>query len=152
MFRVCKTFWIESGHFLSLEKSNCRFPHGHSRKVEIIISAEKLDANGMVCNFQIFKTAFGEFLDSFDHAMLINTNSPHYDYFKNNFERVIGFDNQDPTTEVIAERIFKYVNDSLKPEKEYTTKGGITKLNKYAKLERVRVWETTTSWAECAVN
>ncbi|MCP4176628.1 MAG: 6-carboxytetrahydropterin synthase [bacterium] len=151
MFRVCKIFWLETGHFLSSpnNSSNCRIPHGHSRKVEIIVAAKELDRDNMVCDFQVFKTAFGEFLDSFDHAMLINTDSPHYEYFKNNFDRIIGFEGKDPTSEAVSEMIFKHIEKSLKNQKIFTNKDGNEyTLSKHAYLERVRVWETVTCWAE----
>src|SRR5947209_8102903 len=33
-FRICKTIEIENGHMLSKHPDKCRFPHGHSRRVE----------------------------------------------------------------------------------------------------------------------
>ncbi|HBM16484.1 MAG TPA: 6-pyruvoyl tetrahydropterin synthase [Lentisphaeria bacterium] len=150
MYRICKIMWIETGHFLSSSKnsSNCRMPHGHSRKVEIVLASKKLDENSMVCDFQIIKSAFGEFIDSFDHAMLINKNSKHYSYFKENFERVIPFDT-DPTSEIISEYFFKHIESQLIREKVYTNKDGVTyAIGDYVFLERVRVWETSSCWAE----
>ncbi len=151
MYRICKTFWIETGHFLSSKNnsSNCRMPHGHSRKVEIILSAEKLDENDMVCDFQVFKSAFGKYLDDFDHAMCINTDSAHFEYFKSNFKRVIPFEKQDPTSEVIAETLFNFFEEQLQKSRVYTNKEGAEYcISNHVKLERVRIWETATCWAE----
>ncbi len=47
-FRICKTFSIESGHILSKHPGKCRFPHGHSRTVEVVLTADHLDASDMV--------------------------------------------------------------------------------------------------------
>ena len=55
--RICKTIEIESGHMLTHHPDMCRFPHGHSRKVEIVIEADELDVGGMVCDFKIVKDA-----------------------------------------------------------------------------------------------
>jgi len=124
-------------------------PHGHSRKVEIIISAEKLDESNMVFDFQAFKAAFGEYLDSMDHAMYVNTGSEHYKYFKDNFEKVIPFEDKDPTSEAIAELMFKHFEKTLKPGAVIESKSGATYIIKNnIKLERVRLWETNSSWAE----
>jgi 6-pyruvoyltetrahydropterin/6-carboxytetrahydropterin synthase len=151
MYRVCKTFWIETGHFLTSQKiqSDCRMPHGHSRKIEIIISAEKLDESDMVFDFQAFKAAFGKYLDSLDHAMYINTSSPHFEYFKKNFEKTIAFENQDPTSEVIAAKMFTFFEEKLKPGTVIENKSGFEyTISNDIKLERVRLWETRSSWAE----
>lgn len=151
MYRICKTFWVETGHFLSSKNntSNCRMPHGHSRKVEIILSAKNLDENNMVCDFQSIKSAFGKYLDSFDHAMCINTDSKHYQYFKENFERIIPFEKKDPTSEVIAETLFTYFEEELKTGSAHINKNGREyRIDKQVKLERVRVWETANCWAE----
>ena len=55
MYQVCKTFEFESGHLLSKSRDRCRNPHGHSRRVEVVLAAEKLDPNDMVCNFKRIK-------------------------------------------------------------------------------------------------
>lgn len=150
MYRICKILWVETGHFLSNEKntSNCKMPHGHSRKVEIVLAAKQLDDSNMVCDFQVIKAGFGKFVDSFDHAMLINRNSKHYKYFKDNFERVIPFD-KDPTSEAIAEYFFKHIDKELKKNKVYTNKDGASyEISNFVFLEKVRIWETASCWAE----
>ena len=35
-YRICKTLEIENGHMLSKHPDKCRFPHGHTRKVELV--------------------------------------------------------------------------------------------------------------------
>jgi 6-pyruvoyltetrahydropterin/6-carboxytetrahydropterin synthase len=155
MHRVCKTFWLETGHFLTSQQvqSDCRMPHGHSRKVEIIVAAEELDESNMVFDFQAFKAAFGDYLDSMDHAMYVNTSSPHYKYFNENFEKVIPFEDKDPTSEVIAESMFKHFEKILKQGEVIKAKNGaIYKITNKIRLERVRLWETKSSWAEFSIN
>ena len=146
-YRICKTIELESGHMLSKHKDNCKYPHGHSRQVELILESDELDSNDMVCDFSVLKIALKGFLDSFDHAMCINTKDPMYKTFKKSYgNRVIGFNDTDPTTEVIAKMIFDKVQDSLnqyakKKDQPYSLAKGV-------KLVRVRVWETSTGWAE----
>ncbi len=147
MYRICKSLEIENGHMLSKHPDKCRFPHGHSRRVEFELEAAELDANEMVCDFKIIKDAIGEWLDTFDHAMCMNTADPAYAEFKQRYgERVIGFESQDPTTEVMARTIFDHTAAALadyarRSDTRYPLASGV-------RLARVRVWETTSSWAE----
>jgi 6-pyruvoyltetrahydropterin/6-carboxytetrahydropterin synthase len=101
----------------------------------------------MVCDFKIIKEVVGEWLDTFDHAMCMNTADPAYADFKGRYgERVIGFENQDPTTELMARTIFDHTVNSLaayalRVDTRYP-------LSRSVRLVRVRVWETSSSWAE----
>ena len=149
-FRVCKSIEVENGHMLSKHPDKCQFPHGHTRKVEIVLESDDLDQNEMVCDFKIIKTALGEWLDSFDHAMCMNTDDPVYAEFKERYgDRVIGFESQDPTTELMAKTIFDHATEALAeyasdPNARYALRPGVH-------LVSVRVWETSSSWAEYTV-
>ena len=148
-YRICKTIDIENGHMLSKHPDACQFPHGHTRKVEFVLEAQSLDQNEMVCDFKIIKDAIGAWVNTFDHALCMNTADPAYSDFKNRYgDRVIGFENQDPTTEVLAQTIFSHARQALagyadQPNQKYS-------LRPDARLVSVRVWETATSWAEYA--
>ncbi len=146
-YRICKSLEIENGHMLSKHPDKCRFPHGHSRKVEFVIEADELDANEMVCDFKIIREAIGDWLDSLDHALCMNTADPAYGDFKSRYgERVIGFENQDPTTELMARAIFDHTRKAL----EAYAKQSATRyhLRSEVRLVKVRLWETSSSWAE----
>jgi 6-pyruvoyltetrahydropterin/6-carboxytetrahydropterin synthase len=115
--------------------------------VEFVIEAQELDHHEMVCDFKIIKAAVGEWLDQFDHALCMNTADPAYAIFKERYgERVIGFENQDPTTELMARTIFDHTEKALaayalRSDTPYHLPPGV-------RLIRVRVWETSSSWAE----
>ncbi len=132
---------------LTLHPDKCKFPHGHTRKVEFVIEADELDGHQMVCDFKIIKEAVGDWLDIFDHALCMNTADPAYGDFKARYgDRVIGFENQDPTTELMAKTIFDHTEKALaaygrRGDTRYVLQPGVT-------LVRVRVWETSSSWAE----
>lgn len=146
-YRICKTLEIENGHMLSMHPDKCRFPHGHTRKVEMILEADELDERGMVCDFKILKEAVGDYLDGFDHAMCMNTLDPMYPVLKEAYgDRVIGFEATEPTTEVLAREFFRACSGRLA---KYAGRAGTRyPLRKSVRLVRVRVWETTSSWAE----
>ena len=146
-YRICKTIEIENGHMLSKHPDKCRFPHGHTRRVEFVLEADSLDENGMVCDFKIIKEAVGSYIDSFDHAICMNTTDPMYETFKTAYgERVIGFESTEPTTEVLAKAFFDRCTASLREYASSSTCKYVLASN--VRLRKVRVWETSSSWAE----
>jgi 6-pyruvoyltetrahydropterin/6-carboxytetrahydropterin synthase len=146
-YRICKTIDIESGHLLSKHPDNCRFPHGHTRKVEFTLEAATLDARDMVCDFKIVKELIADYLDTLDHALCVNTKDPAYAELRARYgERVVPFENEDPTTEVMARVIFEEFARRLAayaahPEPRYPLRPAV-------RLISVKLWETASSWAE----
>ncbi|MDQ3623089.1 MAG: 6-carboxytetrahydropterin synthase [Verrucomicrobiota bacterium] len=146
-YRVCKTFEIESGHMLAKHPEKCRFPHGHTRKVEFVLEADSLDANEMVCDFKLVKELMEEFVMRFDHAICMNTDDPQFPALKKAYgEAVIGFEKKDPTTEILAQTVFAHCKESLadyarQPHNRYLLRSNV-------RLVKVRLWETSSSWAE----
>lgn len=138
-FRISKTFEIESGHLLTKHPDKCRYPHGHSRTVEVVLAADRLNPNDMVCDFHTVKAALAAFLETWDHALCLNTADPNFEFYRRTYgERVIPFANTDPTSEVMA----KTICDELR--RQFDAKA----LPPGVRIERVRVTETRTSWAE----
>jgi 6-pyruvoyltetrahydropterin/6-carboxytetrahydropterin synthase len=141
-YRICKTFTVENGHLLSKHPGACRFPHGHSRQIEIVLEADTLDANDMVCDFKRLKTLVENYIATLDHAMCLNTQDPHFSFYQKTYgDRIVAFENVDPTSELMAERIFNHAETALKrlPGSEMARRVSVV---------RVRVHETNTSWAE----
>jgi 6-pyruvoyltetrahydropterin/6-carboxytetrahydropterin synthase len=148
-FRICKIFEIENGHMLSKHPEKCRFPHGHSRKVEVVLAADELDANGMVCDFSIIKKALATLLEAWDHALCVNTDDPQYAFLRATYgDRVIPFEKTDPTSEVMARAVFEELKRRLAEAPLNPAIGPA--LLPGVRIERVRITETSTSWAEYA--
>lgn len=146
-YRICKTLDIENGHMLSKHPDACRFPHGHTRRVEFVLEADSLDESEMVCDFKLVKDAVGAYLDTLDHALCVNTDDPAYAELRARYgERIVAFDSQDPTTEVLAHRIFEVAAARLASQASQA--GARYALRQEVRLKKVRVWETATSWAE----
>lgn len=146
-YRICKTLEIENGHMLTHHPDKCRFPHGHSRKVEVVIEADELDAGGMVCDFKIVKDAVGDYLDTFDHALCINTQDPMFETLQAAYgKRVIPFVDTEPTTEVLARTFFDEIARHLLAYAARTDTS--YELRPSVRLVKVRLWETSSSWAE----
>ena len=146
MYRICKVIELESGHLLSKHPGSCQFPHGHTRSVELVFAAETLDENDMVMDFKAIKEMLGEFLEQFDHSLCMNTDDKHYETFRRAYgERIIPFEHSDPTSEAMAAAVFRHAKAAL----ARAVGGGIAyPVRECVRLERVRVWETSSSWAE----
>lgn len=145
-FRISKTFEIESGHILSKHPDKCRFPHGHSRKVEIVLVADELDASDMVCDFKAVKEAIKVYLDTWDHALCLNSDDANFAFYQKTYgAQIIPFAKTDPTSEVMAKTVFAELKRRLAeaardPQARYVPAG--------VRVERVRITETSSSWAE----
>lgn len=150
-YRVCKGFVVESGHMLSRHPERCRFPHGHTRTVEIVVAGDRLDENGMLADYTALKLAIGDFVAQFDHSMALNSADPLAESVGSICPQgVVVFANEEPTTEAIARRIFDHVARLLREGCEKISEGGATYRIAPGRvtLERVRVSETPTTWAE----
>lgn len=147
-YRICKAITVESGHILSKHPGACKFPHGHSRTVEFVLAADSLDARDMVCDFKVIKQTVNAFVQRFDHSMALNTSDAQFATYQQLYgERIIPFENMDPTSEAMAKCIFDHVKQALAAaalspvDPLFPVRGNV-------RLERVRVTETATSWAE----
>jgi 6-pyruvoyltetrahydropterin/6-carboxytetrahydropterin synthase len=115
--------------------------------VEIVLETASLDENDMVCDFKVVKEAVGGFIATLDHSMCMNTADPKYAEMKAWFgDRIIGFQEHDPTTEMIAklayDKVVEHFGDyASDPGKRYP-------LRPEVRVVKVRVWETSNSWAE----
>lgn len=118
-----------------------------------MVSAETLDQNDMVCDFKALKLAVAEFVDRFDHSLAINSQDTRAKGFMgqgNLAERIILVPDQDPTTEVMARLIYEELAGKI--GQTFTSKDGNTyRLPAGLTVERVRVSETSSSWAEYGI-
>jgi 6-pyruvoyltetrahydropterin/6-carboxytetrahydropterin synthase len=146
-YRLCKRFTVESGHMLSKHPEKCRFPHGHTRTIELVVASDRLNEQDMVVDFKALKLAVKEEIDRFDHRMAIHRDDPLNQAIQSVYpDSVIEFD-ADPTTEVMAQFLFERTAAIL--ASGYESPCGHYRVSpNQVKLERVRVWETPTSWAE----
>ena len=146
-FKICKTYEIESGHILSKHPDDCKFPHGHSRKIDIVLESAKLDENQMVCDFYLLDELIKPIVMRYDHKMCVNSDDPNFEQLKDMYgDKIIEFAKTDPTTEIMAKTIF----DELKRELEDQLSNSDSKYPFSAdiKLVKIRIYETSDSWAE----
>lgn len=132
---------------LSHHPESCRFPHGHTRTIEVVVEGDSLDAHGMLVDFKALKQALKDEIAKFDHAMAINSDDPFLPSLRERFpaEAIVEFPETEPTTEAFAHRLYETCAHILA---EGFTSGVYTIAPGQVRLRRVRVWETPTSWAE----
>lgn len=134
MYKVCKEYQVESGHMLSKHKGACRFPHGHSRTISVVVESKTLNNNDMVIDFKDLKNIIIDSCEKYDHSMMVNAKDPMHNELANTYDNRIITTEKDPTTEFMANRIFCDIEES------------ISSLG--AKLHSVRVSETSSTWAQ----
>jgi 6-pyruvoyltetrahydropterin/6-carboxytetrahydropterin synthase len=119
----------------------CKNIHGHTYKLSVTIKGIPVDnkknsKNGMVIDFTDLKALVTKhILSKFDHALVLNKNSPHKNIgkeLKQQFEKIIFLDTQ-PT----CENLLLHFIACLKPF-----------FNKKIELVYLRLDETPTSYAE----
>lgn len=148
---IRKTFKAETAHIVrNAYTDRCRGSiHGHSYEYELFLSATELDNAGMVTDFTFVKRYFNSLFDSFDHTSILMTNEKEEikNCFLKNFERVVIAD-WNSTAELqsrffttISYFIIRYLNENKLWENG----------EQDVKVKSVRVHETKTGYAECAV-
>lgn len=81
--RVTKSFNFETAHALYGYDGKCKNIHGHSYKLFVTVIGTPIQDSsnpkfGMVIDFgDIKKVVKAQVVDEFDHAILLNENSPH---------------------------------------------------------------------------
>ena len=86
--RITKHFDFESAHALYGYDGKCKNIHGHSYHLYVTVIGEPIDdsndpKNGMVMDFgDLKKIVKNEIVDVFDHAVVLNRNSPHLELAK----------------------------------------------------------------------
>lgn len=127
-WELSKSFRFDMAHRLSFHKGKCRNLHGHSYRLEVVLSGET-DKNGMVIDFHDLKKIVKEqVVDVLDHSTVIYE---HDDLLMNSFPKelqhvIFPF-------EVTAENLCKWIYEKL-------TDAGLT-------IKQVILWETSDSKA-----
>jgi len=115
---VCKSFTFEAAHFLPNHRGNCGAMHGHSYKLEVEVS-------GVIQKVGREKGMIVDFSQL--KTYIQNEILDEWDH------KLLNNMLENPT----AENMVYYIVNKLKPMNGLGTK-----------LERVRLWETATSYAE----
>ena len=139
--RITKQFKFETGHAIYGYDGLCKNVHGHSFKLDVTIIGQPITdpdhvKNGMVIDFGDLKTIVNrEIVDPFDHATVLNVNSPHKeiaDEMESRGHKILRVSYQ-PTCEMMI------IDFALKLK---------AKLPNHLKLYSLKLRETETAFAE----
>lgn len=139
--RVTKSFNFETAHALHGYDGKCKNIHGHSYKLFVTILGSPIQdvsnpKYGMVIDFgDIKQIVNAEVVDKFDHAILLNANSPHKELGEKLIQeghKVIFTDYQ-PSCENMLINMVELIRPML---------------DNSVKLQALRLHETETSYAE----
>lgn len=140
IIRVTKEFRFEMAHALYGYDGPCKNIHGHSYCLSVTIIGkinhkENHPKNGMVIDFSDLKEIVkSRIIDEFDHALVLNANSPHKNFVKRDgiFEK-IKLVNYQPTCENLLVDFVKKIKSPLP---------------KNMRLHHLCLSETSNSYAE----
>jgi len=129
MYTVTKEVYFCYGHRLMQHAGKCRHLHGHSVKAAITLKAERLNDQGMVCDFAEIAASAAAFIETeLDHNLLLHRDDPLVPMLKEANERCLLLA-EHPTSEYLAQLIYQFIK-----AKGYD-------------VERVTLWETSSSCA-----
>ncbi|MDL1912920.1 MAG: 6-carboxytetrahydropterin synthase QueD [Bergeyella sp.] len=141
MIRITKIFTFETAHILYNYDGKCKNLHGHSYRLFVSVKGDPVSdpehpKNGMVMDFgDLKKIVKQEILDPWDHAVLINTHSPHKNLaekLSHEGHKVVACDFQ-PTCENMLYAIAAKIKKHLPP---------------HISLSSLKLYETENSYGE----
>jgi len=147
MFRIRKRFTFEAAHqLLDAYSKDCSLTiHGHSYIVEVFLVSQGLDQMGMVLDFGLLKPAIDDIKARWDHALLLPRSLLKTLSAKARWDSKIEMfpNNMPPTAEVMAQMLFNHFSEYIDGLLQQQTRGGLK-----MRIEKVRIHETETGWAE----
>jgi len=125
------------GHTVTGHESKCAMIHGHNYRVYFHVDAPELDEIGRVMDFSVIKDLLCEWLEEhWDHRFLVSVDDPRAIALKaidNAGTVIVDFN---PT----SENILNYVSTLIIK--------ALNSLNPEFKLEKMVLWETSSSYCE----
>jgi len=140
---ITKYVEFDMGHRVSFHKSKCRNPHGHRYKIEVGLSGDVVDLDGvsesgMLMDFKDVKQILmTEVHDKLDHGFMYWEKDITMKRF---YEQNTQFLSIEVPFTPTAENISAWLYEILKNKYKH-------KYNNNLKLEYVKLWETPTSVA-----
>ncbi len=92
---------FSAAHQLKGYNGDCRNLHGHNYSVVVNVRAEKLNSIGIALDFKLLKSALDEVLGGYDH---------------HNLSELPAFQSVNPTSEILAQTIYRAMSANLDGE------------------------------------
>ena len=119
MYRLCVSKSFAAAHQLRGYGGECEALHGHNWRVQLYVTASKVNEIGLVIDFKELKESLQKIFQILDHS---------------NLNELPPFMKENPSSENIAYYIFKGIDAQLQ--------------GKDVIVEKIRVWESENSYAE----
>ncbi len=132
MHTIFKDFSFAAAHAIRGHTRGCQNLHGHNYRLRVHLTAERLDALGMVLDFADLKAIVQEILAPFDHHVI---------------NEVPPFDQRNTTAELLSAYFFTEVEARL-VRFAATHAAEAEDAGRGVRVIRVEVWENDSS---CAV-
>jgi len=147
-YRVRKLFTFEAAHQLDAAvTADChRCIHGHTYTVEIVLGAFRLNGMAMVLDFGVLKEIVDRVKGQYDHALILTEarKEAYGTVLTDQCLKVLTFE-ENPTAEAMAHDIYLQVVEFLTRYLRTNPQANAPE------VERVRVHETATGYAEYSV-
>ncbi|WP_292365465.1 MULTISPECIES: 6-pyruvoyl trahydropterin synthase family protein [unclassified Methanoculleus] len=128
--RIYKEVFFEATHRLIHYKGKCFRLHGHQWRVEVWIEGTADERTGIVLDYNCIKEVVGRF----DHQVILNQDDPMAACIEE-FHPVVTTSG-DPTSELLAGQIAEMIDAEAAQQ------------GHDAHVVKIRVWESTTCYAE----
>lgn len=126
---------FSAGHRILGHQGKCRFPHGHSYQVEVVVRADTLGDSDWIEDFGRMKAVLHDVVEEhFDHAFILDSRDVALIGALSRVEpsKIYVLHDRAPTAERIAEELFSLLAPSI------------------PSLVMVRIWETEQQYASFA--
>ncbi len=129
MFSVTRQFTFCYGHRLFDYKGKCHALHGHNARVQVTVSLDRLNSQGMVFDFSELKKSIGTWIDEhWDHRTLLWEDDPLVPVLQAADQPLFLLESN-PTAELLAKRLFLVAQEKGFP------------------VRKVKFWETENCFA-----
>lgn len=128
--RIYKEAYFEASHRLLHYEGKCARLHGHQWRAEVWIEGEADPETGILVDYNCIKEA----VQRFDHQVILNKEDPMA-VSLSNFQEVVTTQG-DPTSELLASEIAARITAECAAR------------NPTARVVKVRIWESTSCYAE----
>ncbi|MDD2472873.1 MULTISPECIES: 6-pyruvoyl trahydropterin synthase family protein [unclassified Methanoculleus] len=130
IIRIYKEVFFEATHRLIHYQGKCFRLHGHQWRVEVWIEGTADERTGIVLDYNCIKEVVGRF----DHQVILNKDDPMAASIEA-FHPVVTTPG-DPTSELLAGLIAEMIDAEA------------ARQGRDARVAKIRVWESTTCYAE----
>ncbi|UQA57801.1 6-pyruvoyl trahydropterin synthase family protein [Polyangium aurulentum] len=126
VFRVSEEVRFCYGHRLMEYQGKCARIHGHNARVEIVLAGSGLNRLGFVADFADIEAAAHEWIEQFDHKLVLRQDDPVIPYLEQAGEAYVTLP-VNPSAENFARLIYEHLRGKGHP------------------VAAVRFWETETA-------